>query len=479
MQTRQRHDWDLVRQYARHGSQAAFDELVRRHMKLVYTTCRRELGDPWLAEDVTQVVFLILSRKAGMLPPGAIVSRWLFKTARFASQDVRKREARRLAREASLRAQASASAEVDSGDVSALDMALLSALGSLGRSDWEAVQFRFYEEMSFHEIGERYGISDDAAQKRVSRAVDRIRRAIAHEGICLTAATIAALIGSENSQAAPNTALQRIEQASSLPGSVHSGALAVQSKIYGLTKGVLTAMALKNMATAALVLVVALTAGAPLIVQGQSNPSAATPAVTAPAGSADSNSLPFTIVLDPGHGGSDSGATSSGPGRVLEKDLDLAIALKLRDLLAAKGARVFLTRDSDVYSIPSKRARIGVNHHTDFFLSIHCGSTSRETISGTTVYYHAQNKAAQSLAVSVLNGVAQQSVLPAYGAMSDTTRFTNGFSILREQPSNAILIQCGFMSNPLDLSALTDPEKQTRIAQGIVDGLTAAASSRK
>src|SRR5579862_1654743 len=85
-------DWALLRKYAADRSETAFSVLVNRHVQHVYATCRREVGDPWLAEDVTQVVFLILARKAPLMLPGTIVSRWLFKTARFASRDIARRE---------------------------------------------------------------------------------------------------------------------------------------------------------------------------------------------------------------------------------------------------------------------------------------------------------------------------------------------------------------------------------------------------
>jgi len=94
-------DWRLIQQYVgRTGSgeaasQAAFAQLVQKHMKLVYWICRRDIGDPDLAEDAAQVVFLLLARKASMLGRQVSIAGWLFKTARYVSRDVIRAERRR------------------------------------------------------------------------------------------------------------------------------------------------------------------------------------------------------------------------------------------------------------------------------------------------------------------------------------------------------------------------------------------------
>ena len=79
-------DWQLLKQYADDGSQTAFAELVERHINLVHATCLREVRDASLADDVTQVVFLLLAKKAPALGEGIVLTGWLFQTARFASK---------------------------------------------------------------------------------------------------------------------------------------------------------------------------------------------------------------------------------------------------------------------------------------------------------------------------------------------------------------------------------------------------------
>ena len=92
-------DSALLTQYARTGSEAAFSQLLARHLPLVYRTCRRELGSETLAEDAAQVVFLLLARKAKTLHAGPSLADWLYQTAVFVAKDVRKQGARHQRRE--------------------------------------------------------------------------------------------------------------------------------------------------------------------------------------------------------------------------------------------------------------------------------------------------------------------------------------------------------------------------------------------
>jgi DNA-directed RNA polymerase specialized sigma24 family protein len=85
------HDWKLLRDYVDKGSQEAFAALVERHVDFVYSVCRREVRDAALAEDVTQVVFLILAQKAKTFGTGTILVSWLFQTARFAARNFKPR----------------------------------------------------------------------------------------------------------------------------------------------------------------------------------------------------------------------------------------------------------------------------------------------------------------------------------------------------------------------------------------------------
>src|SRR5438874_830150 len=92
-------DMELLREYAQRQSDSAFATLVSRHIKLVYSAALRQVGDGHLAEEITQVVFIILARKAKSLGPNTILSAWLYRTVRYVSADALKTQRRRRSRE--------------------------------------------------------------------------------------------------------------------------------------------------------------------------------------------------------------------------------------------------------------------------------------------------------------------------------------------------------------------------------------------
>ena len=92
-------DMELVRDYARHNSEAAFAELVRRHINLVYSVGLRCTGQAEDAQDVTQAVFIILARKAAGLRERTVLTGWLYETTRFVAVKLLRTKARRQARE--------------------------------------------------------------------------------------------------------------------------------------------------------------------------------------------------------------------------------------------------------------------------------------------------------------------------------------------------------------------------------------------
>lgn len=92
-------DLELIHDYTVEGSQAAFAELVNRHVDLVYSAARRQVRSPDLAEEVTQAAFIALARHGHKLKPGAPVAAWLYVVTRRAAVDVLRRESRRHARE--------------------------------------------------------------------------------------------------------------------------------------------------------------------------------------------------------------------------------------------------------------------------------------------------------------------------------------------------------------------------------------------
>ncbi len=194
-------DLGLLQEYAARGSEEAFRTLVERYTGLVYSAALRQTGNTHTAEDITQVVFIILARKAGALPRTTVLAGWLLHAARFVALNALRREARRqqIERETiSLRA---------SGHDNAWDRiapVLDEALFNLSKRDRDAIALRFFDQRSFREIGEITGTTEDNAQKRVSRAVVRLRGGLARRGVQVPAALAIAAISAGAVQAAPS-----------------------------------------------------------------------------------------------------------------------------------------------------------------------------------------------------------------------------------------------------------------------------------
>src|SRR5260221_6957547 len=187
-------DYQLLRRYAGGGAlaPAAFATLVSRHLALVYSVAVRRVGDRHLAEDVAQAVFLVLARKAGRFNERTILSNWLFCTTRYAAANALKSEARRRHHEYKHQAMtpantATAGTTDDNDDDATFDWDAVAplldgALGALARRDREAVLLKYIEGRSHRDVGLAMGISEEAARKRVSRAIDRLRSRFAAAG---------------------------------------------------------------------------------------------------------------------------------------------------------------------------------------------------------------------------------------------------------------------------------------------------------
>jgi uncharacterized protein (TIGR03435 family) len=229
-------DMRLVREYASRQSESAFATLVSRHTNLVYSAALRQTRDPQLAEEVTQVVFIILARKAASLGAKTILTGWLYRTAGYVSGSALKRELRRQQREQEAYMQSELDARAGS-TWKQLSPLLDEAMLRLGQTDRDALVLRFFEGRSLNEVGHALGASEDAAKKRVNRALEKLRNFFAKRGVSSTTAIIAETISAHSVQAAP-VALAKAATAAAIT----KGAAASTSTLT-LIKGALKIMA--------------------------------------------------------------------------------------------------------------------------------------------------------------------------------------------------------------------------------------------
>ena len=195
-------DMDLVREYARHNSEEAFATLVSRHINLVFSVALRHVRDVHLAEEVTQAAFIILARKAESLGPKTILPGWLCRTARYVSARALTMQQRRLIREQEAYMQ-SVLNQPESAAWTQIAPLLDAALAQLGEKDHDAIVLRFFQNKNLNEIGAALGASEDAAKKRVGRALEKLRKFFAKHGVVSTTGIIAGAVSANSIQAAP------------------------------------------------------------------------------------------------------------------------------------------------------------------------------------------------------------------------------------------------------------------------------------
>jgi RNA polymerase sigma factor (sigma-70 family) len=195
-------DLELLREYANSRSEQAFAELVRRHVNLVYSTALRLIAQPEKAQEVVQMVFIDLARRANRQSRITQLSGWLYRRTCFAASDILRSDQRRRQRERAAMQIYDANADADSVWQSVAPV-LEEAMGHLSQTDQNAIVLRFFENKSLKEVGQCMGLSEDTAQKRVTRALDRLRSHFFRRGITLSLAALAPALAAHTMQAAP------------------------------------------------------------------------------------------------------------------------------------------------------------------------------------------------------------------------------------------------------------------------------------
>lgn len=178
------------------------------------------------------------------------------------------------------------------------------------------------------------------------------------------------------------------------------------------------------------------------------------------------------ITIDPGHGGSDSGAV--GPNGYTEKEGAFAISQKVASILNQSGAKVVMTRDSDVdvYG-PNASARnelqarvdVGNRVNSDIFVSIHCNAFVNPAANGTQTFYYGSSYQGQRLAQNI-----QEKMIEANG-LRDRGISTCNFYVVKHSYMPAVLIETAFITNYDEEALLSDDEWQTTMAKAIAEGI--------
>ena len=285
------HAHRLLQSYVQEGSQEAFQEIVVGHLGLVYGVALRCLnGDAALAEDACQLVFQSLAQKARSLPPDTIMTGWLYRHAYHTASRMARAEKRRHLREKRAAADLATTGNEGPDSTDAAEQAAAKLLACLPTQDRAALLLRFYEDRSFREIGETLGVSEDAAQKRVARAIEKLRSKLTKVGTGSATSALTAYLTSIGATQVPTTLASRILASA-------AGGAATTS---GLTALATIATTLFTMKTKAILIAAAVIAvSAPIVLTVRSKPDDVAPqAVSSPDPAIP---LPMPPAIPPGN----------------------------------------------------------------------------------------------------------------------------------------------------------------------------------
>ena len=253
--------YELLRAYATNGSEEAFRELVTRYCGLVHSTALRlTQGDAHRAQDVVQTVFADLSRNSKKISPQVMLGGWLHQRTFHVTTSTLRSERRRQAREQEA-AEMNILEDHSVSDFAGIAPFLDKAITQLTPVDQTAIYLRFFERLDLRSIGQALGSNEDAAQKRISRALDKLRLLLTRKGVVLSAAGLASALSLDTLTAAP----------AGLASGVATGALASAATGTLITITVLKSLIMSKVNSAALAAVLVIGMGAVIIQQYRAN----------------------------------------------------------------------------------------------------------------------------------------------------------------------------------------------------------------
>ena len=270
-------DMELLREYASRQSEPAFEALAARHVGLVHSAALRQVRDPGLAEEITQTVFIILARKAGSLGPKTILPGWLYRTTRYVAAAALKAQRRRERREQEAHMLSTPNESQADAVWEQLAPLLDEAMAQLRDQDRDALVLRYFQNKSLRDVGAALGLDEYAAQKRVGRALEKLRVRFARHGLAMTTTVIIGAISANSAPAAPVVLAKSVTAVALAKSAVAGGSTLT------LLKGALKLMAWTKAKTAiATGVVVLLVAGTTPVIIKEIRSSSSGPRTTPP-----------------------------------------------------------------------------------------------------------------------------------------------------------------------------------------------------
>lgn len=230
-------EMDLLHDYCRLGREEAFTAVVHKHINWVYSVALRHVGIAAQAEEISQAVFVILARKAARLPPDTILEAWLYETTRLTSLSFKRTERRRQLREQEAYMLSKLPESNSDAVWNQLAPLLDEEMSRLRKKDRDALMLRFFREKSIREVAAALKVTEAAAQRRVLRAVEKLRILFARRGVIVSVTAMMGAISAKSVQAAPATLAKTAAAIAIGKGTVANGSA------LALTKGTLKFMA--------------------------------------------------------------------------------------------------------------------------------------------------------------------------------------------------------------------------------------------